>query len=133
MNLSGVAVRQAVSGLGIDLADILVIYDDIALPFGRMRIRPKGSAGGHKGMLSIIGLLGSAEFARLRIGIGGAVKEGDLSDFVTDPFNRDEREALPGILERASDAVLLWLSCGTGDAMRITNAAPEKEHDCRDR
>lgn len=133
MNLSGVAVRQAVSGLGLDLADILVIYDDIALPFGRIRMRPKGSAGGHKGMLSIIGLLGSGEFPRLRIGIGGAVREGDLSDFVTDPFSRDEREALPEILERASDAVLLWLSSGTGDAMRMTNAAPGKGQGSCDR
>lgn len=127
MNLSGIAVKSVVSMLGVDLSNILVVYDDIALPFGRMRIRPGGSAGGHKGMLSIIGHLGSGEFSRLRIGIGGEDPVEDLADYVTEPFSLREREALPGVCEKAVDSVLLWLSSGAEDAMRETNAPPRTE------
>ncbi|MDO9509438.1 MAG: aminoacyl-tRNA hydrolase [Thermovirgaceae bacterium] len=127
MNLSGIAVKSVTSMLGLDLADILVVYDDVALPFGKIRLRPGGSAGGHKGMLSVIGHLGSGEFARLRIGIGGEYPVEDLSDYVTEPFSPREREALQGVCERAVDAVLLWLLRGTEDSMRDTNAPPGKE------
>ncbi len=133
MNLSGIAVKSVASVMGLSSADILVVYDDIALPFGRIRLRPGGSAGGHKGMLSIIGHLGSGEFARLRIGIGGEDPAGDLSDYVTEPFSPREKDALPEVCERAADAVLLWLSRGAEGAMRETNAPPEKgqEENCR--
>lgn len=127
MNLSGIAVRNIVTWLSVDLSDILVVYDDVALPFGRIRIRPGGSAGGHKGMLSIIALLGSGEFPRLRIGIGGEGPVEDLADYVTEPFSHREREELPEICERAADSVLLWLSSGVEDAMRETNAPPRNE------
>lgn len=127
MNLSGIAVKNAVSRLGADLSEIIVVYDDVALPFGRIRMRPRGSAGSHKGMLSIIGLLGSGEFSRLRIGIGGKEPVEDLADYVTEPFSPREREELPGICEKAADAVLLWLARGTEGAMRETNAPPREE------
>lgn len=122
MNLSGIAVKSAVSRLGADLSEIIVVYDDVALPFGRIRMRPGGSAGGHKGMLSIIGLLGSGEFSRLRIGIGGEDLVKDLAGYVTEPFSPREREMLPEICERAADSILLWLSGGVESAMRETNA-----------
>ncbi len=86
MNLSGVAVKRAFRSLDLGLDDILVIYDDIALPFGRIRLRAQGSAGGHKGMISIIAHLGSLEFPRLRIGIEGEDPRRDLSDYVTGSF-----------------------------------------------
>ena len=130
MNLSGIAVKSVVTRLGIDIPDILVVYDDVALPFGRIRIRPGGSAGGHKGMISIIGLLGTGEFSRLRIGIGGEDQVADLADYVTEPFSPVEKAALPDICERAADSVLLWLSGGTEAAMRETNSPPGKERSC---
>lgn len=127
MNLSGIAVRSAVSKLGLGLEDILVIYDDVALPFGKIRFRARGSAAGHKGMLSIIGHLGSAEFSRIRIGIGGKAPEDDLSDYVTNPFTAEELEALPSICENAVDSVLLWVTQGPEVAMRETNAPPAEK------
>lgn len=130
MNLSGIAVKSVVTRLGIELPDILVVYDDVALPFGRMRIRPGGSAGGHKGMISIIKLLGTDEFSRLRIGIGGDASVADLADYVTEPFSPLERAALPDICERAVDSVLLWLADGIEAAMRDTNSPPGKVRDC---
>ena len=78
-------------------------------------------------MLSIIELLGSWEFSRLRIGIGGEEPVEDLADYVTEPFSSLEREELPEICERAADAVLLWLARGTECAMRETNAPPHEE------
>lgn len=127
MNLSGISVKGVVSRLGMEMSDILVVYDDIALPFGRIRIRPGGSAGGHKGMLSIIDHLGSGEFPRLRIGIGSEDAVGDLADYVTTPFSTREREALPEICIRSVDSILLWLSRGVEYAMRETNAPQQTQ------
>ncbi len=127
MNLSGVAVKRAFHSLDLGLDDILVIYDDIALPLGRIRLRAKGSAGGHKGMISIIAHLGSLEFPRLRIGIEGEDPRRDLSDYVTGPFSPSEMAALPGICERGADVVLLWISRGIEEAMRQANSSPGGE------
>jgi PTH1 family peptidyl-tRNA hydrolase len=126
MNLSGIAVKGAVLGLGINLDEIMIVYDDIALPFGRIRFRTGGSAGGHRGMVSVIGHLGSAEIARIRIGIGGSDPDRELADYVTDPFSREELSLLPSICDRAADSVLLWISRGPDEAMRVTNAPPDR-------
>ncbi len=131
MNLSGVAVKRSVRSLGIDLEDIIVVYDDIALPFGRIRFRPGGSAGGHRGMISVIGHMGSAEIARIRIGIGGSDPDRELIDYVTDPFTREELSLLPSICDRASDSVLLWISRGPEETMRVTNAPPDHPRENR--
>jgi len=121
MNLSGNAVRKAFRSLGLGLEDLLVVYDDVALPFGRIRLRAKGSAGGHKGMVSVIANLGSLDFPRLRIGIGSPGLQRDLVDFVTDPFSQEELTELPAICEKAANAVLTWISSGLDEAMREAN------------
>lgn len=129
MNLSGVAVKRVFNSLDLDLDDMIVIYDDIALPFGRIRLRARGSAGGHKGMISIIGHLGSLEFPRLRIGIDGEEQRRNLSDYVTEPFSPSEMIALPSVCGRGGDVVLLWIARGIEEAMREANSPRERKAD----
>jgi PTH1 family peptidyl-tRNA hydrolase len=104
MNLSGQAVKAIASKKRIyDLATLLVICDDINLPFAELRLRGSGSAGGQKGLISIISQLGTSEFARLRIGIG--CNFSDAADYVLSPFLQQERKELPLILEQAAVTV----------------------------
>ena len=106
MNLSGEAVSSLVGGFDLSLSRLLVIYDCIDLDLGQIRIRPKGSGGGHKGIASIINTLGSNEFARLRIGVG-PLKEGfTLTDYVLGDFEDEEEEKLEEVIKRASSAAL---------------------------
>lgn len=121
MNLSGNAVRKVFWSLDLGLEDLLVVYDDVALPFGRIRLRGRGSAGGHKGMVSVIANLGSIDFPRLRIGIGSPGVQRELVDFVTDPFSQEELTELPSICEKAGSAVMTWISRGLDEAMREAN------------
>ena len=121
MNLSGNAVRKVFWSLDLGLEDLLVVYDDVALPFGRIRLRGRGSAGGHKGMVSVIANLGSIDFPRLRIGIGSPGVQRELVDFVTDPFSQEELTELPSICEKAGSAVRTWISRGLDEAMREAN------------
>jgi len=100
MNLSGIAVRGAVKRF--EPSEILVISDDVNIPFGHIRIRKSGSAGGHNGLKSIIEFLGNTEFARLRFGIGGGDLKG-LSGYVLNNFSSKERKYLKGILEFGCD------------------------------
>ena len=103
MNLSGIAVDFAVTKYKIDISHLLIICDDINLLFGTIRIRSKGSAGGQKGLRSVIDTLGTHNFPRLRIGIGNNFS--DAVDFVLSPFNKTEQEYLSSILNYAADAV----------------------------
>lgn len=106
MNLSGEAVSSLLREFDLPLSKLLVIYDDIDLDLGQIRIRAKGSSGGHKGVASIINALGSSEFARLRIGIG-PLKEGiTLTDYVLSKFEDEEEEKLEEAIKRASSAAL---------------------------
>lgn len=108
MNLSGEAVLYMASFLKIPPQDIIVICDDVALPFGTIRIRESGSDGGHNGLKSLITSLDSSEFPRVRIGVDApATPDQDLREYVLEPFTQEERERLPGILERVTDALLL--------------------------
>ena len=107
MNLSGDAVRLLVNAYLDSTQDLMVVYDDIDLPLGRLRIRPNGSAGTHNGMRSIIAELGSENFPRLRVGIGSA-GEGRLRDYVLDEFTPEERPVIDRAIERAVDALLLY-------------------------
>jgi len=120
MNLSGGPVARIMSERGLEPRELLVVYDDVNLPFGRIRIRSGGSAGGHKGMISIIGLVGVPDIPRLRIGVGGPTN-GDLADFVTEPFSRNELAELPEILDKAVKAAHLWLAGDMDRAMREIN------------
>jgi len=122
MNLSGRALREAVDYFGLSWEeDVLVVYDDVALPFGKLRLRKKGSAGGHKGMLSILGTAGTLEVCRLRIGVGSAPGEKGMVSWVLGAFSRAERDTLPALLDQAAGGVEAWCSEGPDRAMNILN------------
>jgi PTH1 family peptidyl-tRNA hydrolase len=117
MNLSGRAVGRLVRARGIDLERLLVVYDDLDLPLGRLRLRPEGGAGGHKGMRSILDTLGSEAFPRLRVGIGRPLGQMDPADYVLRPFQEQEKPVLAQVVERAVAAVECWLTEGLVVAM----------------
>lgn len=121
MNLSGDAVAGLVSKDGSGESQLLVITDDLALPFGAIRLRQRGSAGGHNGLKSIISALGTDEFIRLRIGIQPDHPVSDTKRFVLSEFSGAEKESLPEILERAAEAVRSVLQDGIGKAMSLHN------------
>lgn len=126
MNASGEAVRALCEKNGIGPDAICVVFDDIDLPLGTLRMRAKGSAGGQKGMTSIIGQVGTNEFARLRVGVCGEhySRERDLGDYVLAPFARSELELYDGSLARAVEALRTWLKDGIDAAMRLANQKP---------
>jgi len=119
MNLSGEAVREICRRLGVNANEITVVYDDLDLPVGKMRIRPKGSAGGHKGMASIIGYVGTNEFPRVRIGIGRDDRE--AVEYVLSRFRRDELPIIREAVARAAEALDLMLREGVEAAMNMFN------------
>lgn len=127
MNRSGTAVAPLLRWLGLPPQRLLVIYDDLDLPVGAIRLRARGGAAGHRGMLSIIAALGTEEFPRLRIGIGRpADPHIDPVDFVLQPLTVREEEAFAPILERAADAVECYLREGLAVAMdRFNRPAAE--------
>ena len=120
MNSSGIALSEAVNFYKIDLSDVLIIYDDMALPFGKLRLRAQGSAGGHNGLISILGALGSLEIPCLRVGIGKA--PGDMINYVLGHFNDEERKNIPDIQDRVEKAVNFWLENDIQKAMTFVNA-----------
>lgn len=121
MNLSGHSVRSIVNWLKIGLSEMLLIVDDIALPFGEVRIRPKGSDGGHKGLYSVIACLGTGEFPRMRVGIMGRKNIKDCSGYVLERFTKKEERLLPDILRRSSSACECWAKEGISAAMNQYN------------
>ncbi len=122
MNLSGQAVGPLVRFYRLPLTHLLVIYDDMDLPFGVLRLRPLGGHGGHKGMKSIIEALGDRRFPRLRIGIGRPPGHMDPATYVLRPFSAAEREQWPWVQARAVEAVQRWLNDGLEAAMSWVNA-----------
>jgi PTH1 family peptidyl-tRNA hydrolase len=121
MNNSGIAVKDVLENYKIDLRDILVICDDLNLPLGVIRIRQKGSDGGHNGLYSIIYHLKTIEFPRLRCGIGNAEKMKNMVDFVLSRFDDDEMGTLKEMIERAVHATLCFISDGILVAMNKFN------------
>ena len=120
MNLSGIAVRQVVEQFDVDLNNILVVLDDFQLPFGTLRFRKKGSAGGHNGLKSIIAELGTETFARLRFGIGDDFE--DPIDFVLSDFTPSEIEGLREVLlPAAHQGIVVWGKEGIDQAMSQFN------------
>lgn len=117
MNLSGQSVQSAMHFYKLPLEDMIVISDDIALPFGELRLRAAGSSGGHKGLKNIEESLHSQAFARLRIGVGAPPFGENLEDFVLKPFVGPEREGLEAVINRAVEALELWLTLGCSKAM----------------
>jgi peptidyl-tRNA hydrolase, PTH1 family len=123
MNLSGEAVGRARRALRLEPAEILVVYDDLDLPLGRLRIRDAGGAGGHHGVESIIEAVGGKGFPRIRLGIGRPA--GDPVDYLTDePVTPEEEPVLDAAVERAAEAVETWLADGIATAMNRFNAPP---------
>jgi len=124
VNLSGEAVGAAWRYFRCGLDDLMVICDDLNLPLGRLRLRRKGSSGGHKGLRSVIKALGTEEFARLRIGIGNEIT-GDARDFVLSRFSEEEAPVAQEAVSRAADAVEMWVEHGVERAMNCFNSGPE--------
>ncbi len=120
MNLSGQAVQPLLHWHRLALSDLLVVYDDLDLPLGRIRLRHKGGAGGHKGMASIIQTLGSEEFARLRIGIGRPDR-GEPKDYVLGNFGPDECIVMESAYDAAIGAIETFISAGIDAAMNRYN------------
>ena len=121
MNNSGEAVREIMDYYKADIADILVISDDLTLDIGVLRLRKKGSAGGHNGLKSIINCLGSEEFARLRIGIGKVPADWTVIDHVLSRFDRRDRGTVKESMERAASAIECVLTEGVDKAISSYN------------
>ncbi|MBC8120205.1 MAG: aminoacyl-tRNA hydrolase [Gemmatimonadaceae bacterium] len=122
MNNSGESVRAVLDYYRFTAQDILVIYDDTALPTGKIRLRTEGSAGGHNGVKSLIAHLGTQTFARLRVGIDAKPPEQDLADYVLGKFSPQQAERLPSVLEGAVKAVETALHEGLEKAMNRSNS-----------
>ena len=121
MNLSGESVSAVANYYKIEAQDIIVIYDDINLDVGRLRIREKGSAGGHNGIKNIIAHLGTDMFPRIRVGVGMKPKKMDLADYVLSRFSEDERATMEQEYEWACDAVALMVRDDIAKAMNDYN------------
>ena len=121
MNLSGMAVRELVRYFDLEVGEGLIVYDDVALPLGKIRFRSSGSSGGHKGMQSIIEQLGTMEVPRLRVGIAGDNVGSDLSGYVLNRFTSAEAEVLSEVLETCEKAVEFFLLEGIDRAMARFN------------
>jgi PTH1 family peptidyl-tRNA hydrolase len=128
MNLSGDCVQAAAAFLKEPAAAIIVVHDELDLPFGEVRVKIAGGHGGHNGLRSIIGRLGTAEFARVRVGIGrpppGFV--GDVADYVLQNFDASEMLELPALVERACYAVELLVGRGPAAAMNASNSRAKR-------
>lgn len=121
MNRSGQAVGGLLRQGGIATEDLVVVNDDLDLPFGRLRIRPGGSAGGHRGLLSIAEQLAGAQFLRVRVGIGRPPEGSEVVDYVLEEFSPMERDQLGAVIERAADSVGCLLREGVERAMGAYN------------
>ncbi len=121
MNNSGTAVAAMLRHLGLPPQAVLVVHDDVNLPFGRLRLRGKGSDGGHNGVASIIQQLGTEEFPRLRIGIGADFAPGEMVQYVLAKFTRAEWQALQEVVDRAVDACLTFVTSSLVTAMNRFN------------
>jgi peptidyl-tRNA hydrolase, PTH1 family len=127
MNLSGKSVWPLVDFYKLPLEDLLVVCDDLNLDVGRLRLRASGSAGGQKGLQNIIQVLGTEDFARLRIGIGRPPGRMDAADYVLSRFLSEERETIDEALLNAADGVESWVKDGCDRAMNKVNTTPKDE------
>jgi len=121
MNLSGQAVGPLVNFYKIPLENLLVVYDEVDLPFGTLRLRPSGGSGGHNGMKSLITRLGTEGFPRLRLGVSRPPGRMEAAAYVLQDFSREEAALLPEILDLAGDAALTFITQGIEAAMNRYN------------
>ncbi|WP_225897385.1 aminoacyl-tRNA hydrolase [Desulfuromonas sp. AOP6] len=122
MNLSGASVGSACRSLGAEPGDLIVVHDDIDLPFGALKIKQGGGHGGHNGIRHIRQVLGTGDFVRVKVGVGRPVPGGDVAGYVLSPFSPTERQGLDEVLENAAMAVEAVLEKGTERAMNEFNS-----------
>lgn len=128
MNLSGECVRELLDYYKADAAsELIVISDDVSLPVGKLRIRKKGSAGGHNGLKNIIAHLGQDSFVRVRLGVGEKPKNWDLADYVLGRFSAPERKLMDEAAERAADAIRMVIERDADAAMNLFNSSRDTE------
>lgn len=118
MNLSGIALERLVSYFRVDIKDLIVVHDDLDLPFETIRLKKGGGEGGHKGLMSIIQNVGSADFIRVRIGIGKPIRKAMVEKYVLSPFAEEEQNAVPSILAVACDVIGEVILSGIEAAMQ---------------
>lgn len=126
MNLSGESLREVMDYYKVPIENLVVIYDDLDLEIGTLRIRKKGSSGSHNGMKSVIYQLQDDNFPRIRIGIGGT-ESADWRDYVTSPVSREEAEILAPVIREAADAVTCMIESGVDIAMNRYNTPKKKK------
>src|SRR5688500_18848629 len=122
MNLSGKAVAYWLQALNVPWENLLVIVDEIALPFGTLRMRPKGSAGGHNGLKNIEETLGDQLYSRLRFGVGSEFSKGQQVDYVLSNFSPEQFEALPPLMKKANEMILSFCTIGAEKTMSLYNS-----------
>ena len=125
MNLSGKAVRYWLTELKIQPDQLLVISDDLNIPFGTLRLRKNGSAGGHNGLTNINELIGTQEYARIRMGIGNDFGRGQQVDYVLGELSAEEKEQMPELCKRVIDGIKAWALMGPDRAMNTLNTKPK--------
>jgi peptidyl-tRNA hydrolase, PTH1 family len=121
MNLSGKAISYWLNELKIPKENLLVVVDDLALPFGSLRLRTKGSSAGHNGLKNIELLLNGQDYSRLRVGIGNEFSKGQQVDFVLSNFSQEEFKELPDVMKKANDMVLSFCTAGAAITMSQFN------------
>lgn len=121
MNRSGECVRAVVDFFKIELADILLLSDDLDIPFGGIRMRPKGSGGGQRGLVDVLAALNTTDVARVRVGIGRPAGQMSAADYVLQRFGSGELDLLPEVVDRVVAGVELWVSGGCSVAMNFLN------------
>ena len=121
MNLSGKAIAYWMQDLKIPKENLLVVVDDIALPFGSLRLRTKGSSAGHNGLKNIEETLGGQQYNRLRMGIGKEFEKGQQVDYVLSTFEKAERERLPAIMDKSIEMILSFCTIGVERTMNFFN------------
>lgn len=126
MNLSGESLRAVVDYYKVSNEELIVIYDDISLPPGQLRIRLKGSAGGHNGIKNIIAQLGTQEFPRIKVGIGEKPPRMDLAAYVLSHFSQDEQKLMDEAFKEAAEAAVMMMTDGAERAMNHFNAKKNK-------
>ena len=126
MNLSGRAIRDALQFYKSEISELVVVVDEIAIPLGQLRLRLKGSDGGHNGLTSVIYELGTEDFGRLRCGIGGNFRKGEQVKHVLSRFKPDETKTAEEMIERAAQSCLMIVEKGIDKAMNLINVSETK-------
>jgi peptidyl-tRNA hydrolase, PTH1 family len=134
MNLSGLAVRELLSRAECEPSEMIVVCDDVAFPWGMLRVRERGTAGGHNGLKSVIGAIGTTEFIRVRLGVKPEEMRGDLKEYVLRQIRRDEEDVVAEEIEQGAEAVKAILTEGTQSAMNRFNrrVSPQEEEETQE-